>query len=695
MRGALVLLAAGMLLLAGLVPATVAAKTAPPHAQPSTASLTPGAVVIDDGAEWTNNTQVSIALPYPSNAAGLVRLSNDGSHWSPSLPWAPEVIWDLTDPATGGTADDGTKTVTVQWADGTLNWATVGSDSIKLDRTAPSLGPVSILGCRGGVVPSNWVWLPCRPAQMSEEGNLEFSLDGGPWTPFDGIPSYKFDFRTLLWGGSWRTEDRQICWRLTDYAGNLSEPGCDTVDLDIPSRLPDPSNMVPMWNVRFDLPRPAVTGQLFTINPIYPPDMPAMPATATCWWILRWGDEGKVLDMPNEDYGSVWIRRTWGSGGCGEWTFTLPYTPGLNYQFSYILDIDWHDGNWDAKSYLAAYDENITVFTATVGTYERGIPHSTIGLAYLLPEQSEARVGEPMTYTLHASDTPGWSLPKPGQFWASNFEICGHEIDSDWTSATSFTYTPDCQGSWDTGWWWSNPETNEWLQAEFDPPADKAPPTVTAPRALPVDGSQVSSTIPTTISWTATDPVVHRVNTGVGRSELQVSRNGGAWKNVALSSPKATSVVVNLLTTGSYRFRVRAFDAVGNKSLWKLGPTLKPRLLQESKATFGAGWGGLTGSSLSAGAAKQSTSATSTATFKFYGRAVSWVGSLGPGKGLAQVYVDGVLKQTVDLVASTASDRRELFTYQWNSAGHHTLVIKVLGTYGRPAITVDAFVVLG
>jgi hypothetical protein len=156
----------------------------------------------------------------------------------------------------------------------------------------------------------------------------------------------------------------------------------------------------------------------------------------------------------------------------------------------------------------------------------------------------------------------------------------------------------------------------------------------------------------------------------------------------------ATNVALDLLTTGSYRFRVRAYDAVGNKSAWKLGPTIKGRLLQESKATLGTGWTAITGASLSAGAARQSSSPGATASLKFSGRAVSWVGSLGPGKGLAQVYVDGVFAQTVDLTAAAASDRRVLFSRLWGAAGSHTMRIEVLGTFGRPVISVDAFVVL-
>jgi hypothetical protein len=231
------------------------------------------------------------------------------------------------------------------------------------------------------------------------------------------------------------------------------------------------------------------------------------------------------------------------------------------------------------------------------------------------------------------------------------------------------------------------------LRAEFDPPADKAKPVVSMPVAAPREGSQLTSVVPTTISWTASDPTVHKVATGVVRTKLQVSRNGGMWKNVTLGSAAATSVVVNLTPSGSYRFRVRAFDRAGNVSAWVAGPKFRPRLLQQSQATLSADWSGVTDAALSGGSAASSHATAATASLSFYGRAISWIGSVGPGAGLAQVYVDGTLTETVDLHAATAGAKRILFSHAWGTLGSHSLRIVVLGTYGRPEVIVDAFAV--
>ena len=78
----------------------------------------------------------------------------------------------------------------------------------------------------------------------------------------------------------------------------------------------------------------------------------------------------------------------------------------------------------------------------------------------------------------------------------------------------------------------------------------------------------------------------------------------------------------------------------------------------------------------------------------FTGHAIALVGSKGPGRGKARVYVDGVLAKTVDFYRSTAVHRQVVFTRSWATAGPHTLKVVVLGTTGRPRVDVDAFVVV-
>ena len=67
---------------------------------------------------------------------------------------------------------------------------------------------------------------------------------------------------------------------------------------------------------------------------------------------------------------------------------------------------------------------------------------------------------------------------------------------------------------------------------------------------------------------------------------------------------------------------------------------------------------------------------------------------MGPDRGIARVYVDGVLARTVDLGAASPGAATVVFRRAWGSAGLHRLRIVVVGTAGRPRVDVDAFAVL-
>ena len=63
-------------------------------------------------------------------------------------------------------------------------------------------------------------------------------------------------------------------------------------------------------------------------------------------------------------------------------------------------------------------------------------------------------------------------------------------------------------------------------------------------------------------------------------------------------------------------------------------------------------------------------------------RARSW-------HGKAEVFIDGKLVATVDLIAPADGPRRSVRRH-WASVGTHHLRIAVLGTTGRPTVDVDA-----
>lgn len=79
----------------------------------------------------------------------------------------------------------------------------------------------------------------------------------------------------------------------------------------------------------------------------------------------------------------------------------------------------------------------------------------------------------------------------------------------------------------------------------------------------------------------------------------------------------------------------------------------------------------------------------------FTGTGVRWIGYRDEWSGIARVYVDGVLAETVDTYASPAEAQATLFSMDGLAAGDHTLEIRVTGdrsgASGGAWVWVDAF----
>jgi hypothetical protein len=192
------------------------------------------------------------------------------------------------------------------------------------------------------------------------------------------------------------------------------------------------------------------------------------------------------------------------------------------------------------------------------------------------------------------------------------------------------------------------------------------------------------------VTWSATDP------SGISSYELQVSKNGAAFTAVTLNHPTDTSITTFRVPANSYRFRVRATDGKGNTSGSLAGPTFTPTVRQETASgiTYSGTWTQATLTGASGGSVKYSKSSTARATFSFTGRSVAWVAQMSSNRGVADVYIDGVFVQSIDLFSSTTKPRITVFTRSFASSAAHTIQIRVKATAGRPRVDVDAFVFL-
>jgi len=103
-------------------------------------------------------------------------------------------------------------------------------------------------------------------------------------------------------------------------------------------------------------------------------------------------------------------------------------------------------------------------------------------------------------------------------------------------------------------------------------------------------------------------------------------------------------------------------------------------------------------SDLSGGSIVESPYPISTASFTFTGTGIRWIGFKAVWGGIAQVYLDGAPKATVDTYAPTEQAQAVMYTATDLAAGPHTITIKVTGTW-NPAgccswVVLDAFDVM-
>jgi subtilisin family serine protease len=177
-----------------------------------------GTMTIEGGDDYTSDNPVLLSFSASDNLTGVpeVRLSPDGTTWG---DWkdASETVWFLLQSA------DGEKTVHAQFRDGAGNVSTAATDTIVLDRTAPT-GTVAF--------GSPYTNRTDVTATLSATDNLSgvaearFRNEGGNWSdwrPFAATTSW-----TLNTGEGTQTVEAQF----RDGASNLSTVASAAIVLD-------------------------------------------------------------------------------------------------------------------------------------------------------------------------------------------------------------------------------------------------------------------------------------------------------------------------------------------------------------------------------------------------------------------------------------------------------------------------------
>jgi len=207
-------------------------------------------------------------------------------------------------------------------------------------------------------------------------------------------------------------------------------------------------------------------------------------------------------------------------------------------------------------------------------------------------------------------------------------------------------------------------------------------------------GSLRSATIPVAVSWDAADA------DGISSFTLRKQRNNGAFSGVTLPDPRARSIIQFLQPGGTHRYRVRATDGRGTESAQALGPvtTLEARQETHGSVAYTGTWNVQADPNAFGGGTKFAGRADARATVSFTGTSISWVTSRGGARGIAEVWLDGVVAARVDLYSPTARVRQIMFARNGLTNSVHTLQIRVLGQRNAASsatrVDVDVFVVL-
>jgi hypothetical protein len=226
---------------------------------------------------------------------------------------------------------------------------------------------------------------------------------------------------------------------------------------------------------------------------------------------------------------------------------------------------------------------------------------------------------------------------------------------------------------------------------------NKAPvvskPTVSLPTTYGAETASGTSTVPIRVRWKGSDP-----DGSVRSFQLQRSTDGGKhWSTLALPSPSVRAVTVEQHPSSRLRFRVRVTDNHGKTSAYSTGPKVRLVLDQQGDAKLRGAWSRETGANLSGGSAHSTRIAKASATYKFTGSSIVWIGTRGPDHGNARVYLDGHYVTTVDAWAAEPLTCEVLFSTKVKP-GKHTLRIVVAGRHGPYStgnrVNVDAFVVM-
>jgi hypothetical protein len=414
---------------------------------------------------------------------------------------------------------------------------------------------------------------------------------------------------------------------------------------------------------------PSVTNPGLSPNPVIPGATVTVTSTAT--------DGVAVASAQKRVDGGSWTSMSAVDGGFGETsealtsTITAPATAGAHQVCVRATDSKGNTSNGLACSTLTVMSYSLAPAVASASV-QQGKPASwTINIS----RTSFAAAVDLSVSGLPAGATGSFS-PDPAGGTSSKLTVTTSNCGT-FTPRGTFTLTVRGVASGLT------------RTTTVSLTVTNSAPTMAAPvNSLYANTTLGTSTVRVKTAWSACDA------DGIASYRLQRQVNGGSWTTVTLASATSTSINQSLTRNAKYRFRAYATDKTGAVAAYVYGPSFSPWVSNDSSTliTYTGSWPTGTYSTYYGATDRYSKSTGAYATYTFFGKSVAWISYKSTLRGSAYVYVDGVLKATVNLYATTSTARAQVYAFNWATTGTHTLRVVVVGTAGHPRIDVDAFV---
>jgi hypothetical protein len=181
----------------------------------------------------------------------------------------------------------------------------------------------------------------------------------------------------------------------------------------------------------------------------------------------------------------------------------------------------------------------------------------------------------------------------------------------------------------------------------------------------------------------------------VSRYDLRASTGGEAYRTISLAKRTSRTASIAADANRDLVIQLRASGSDGTPGAW-VETAIRLSRVEESAATVRAskGWKVAKHPAYTGSGARYATADGAELSLAFDGPGVAIVGPKGPGRGRADIFVDGERIGRFDALGDTFRPVRLLFTADGLASGPHVLTVRVAGTAGRPMVAVDRFLVL-